>query len=141
MCCVVSGALSGSIGRFFVQPLDVLKIRFQIDYKNKNMSHLLKYGSIPKAIGIILQEEGFRGFWRGHCVSQFLSIMYSGVQFGAYSYFQNCLNNIQIERHSKFRSIICGFGAGLTATLFTYPLDVCRTIVVAQTSNNVIIEL
>lgn len=62
----LSGALAGVISRFSVNPLDVLKIRFQIQLEptsglgQRACTHGSKYRSICGALATIIREEGVR---------------------------------------------------------------------------------
>jgi solute carrier family 25 (mitochondrial thiamine pyrophosphate transporter), member 19 len=64
-----AGALAGSVARFVVGPLDVLKIRFQVQLEpianssatGHRISHVQvssKYTSIRQAVQTIVKEEG-----------------------------------------------------------------------------------
>lgn len=77
------GAMSGLISRVVSAPLDVLKIRFQLQN-----SHVPKYTSIPQAIQTIITEEGFAGLWKGNIPAMYLWGSYSAFQFSAYAAIQ-----------------------------------------------------
>ena len=62
----LAGALSGAIARFVIGPLDVLKIRFQVQVEPIQRLSKSKYTSIPQAFRLILKEEGIQVlFWYG----------------------------------------------------------------------------
>lgn len=85
-----AGAFSGFGTRLIAQPLDVLKIRLQLQVEpvsfNNNNS---KYKSLYQTCNCILKEEGIHAFWKGHVPAQVLSVMYGFVQF----------LNIQLQKH------------------------------------------
>ena len=74
----IAGLLSGTITRSIVQPLDVFKIRYQLQIETKSNA---KYQSIRRAFATILKEEGVTAFWKGHMAAQYLSAMYMTFQF------------------------------------------------------------
>lgn len=79
----VSGSLSGFVTRILVCPLDVIKIRFQLQIEHLSRSDPnAKYHGILQAARQILQEEGPTAFWKGHVPAQLLSIGYGAVQVG-----------------------------------------------------------
>ena len=59
---VIAGAISGAIARFLIGPLDVLKIRFQVQVEpiSRKGFGRSKYTSIPQAFKLILHEEGVK---------------------------------------------------------------------------------
>ena len=83
----IAGAVSGAVSRFVVGPLDVMKIRFQVQLEPiretgravvAQHQHQLhgKYTSLRQAFLTILKEEGVRGLWRGTGSFLFLLILF-----------------------------------------------------------------
>ena len=81
---LVAGSVSGALTRLFTCPLDVLKIRFQLQLEpisqvcrtissfsyrievgcvRGQLSQSSKYRSVLDAVRTILREEGIRAFW------------------------------------------------------------------------------
>lgn len=59
----ISGAISGALARIVIGPLDVLKIRFQVQLEPISQKALpgqqvSKYTSVLQALLLILKEEG-----------------------------------------------------------------------------------
>ncbi|XP_024616826.1 MIF4G domain-containing protein isoform X3 [Neophocaena asiaeorientalis asiaeorientalis] len=77
----VAGSVSGLVTRVLISPLDVIKIRFQLQIERLSRSDPnAKYHGILQAGRQILQEEGPTAFWKGHIPAQLLSIGYGAVQ-------------------------------------------------------------
>ncbi|KAL3876861.1 hypothetical protein ACJMK2_034644 [Sinanodonta woodiana] len=77
----IAGAFSGSVSRALFQPLDVLKIRFQLQVEPvSRKDKTSKYTGIPQAVQKIIKEEGWKALWKGHVPAQALSILYGIVQ-------------------------------------------------------------
>lgn len=128
----IAGALSGCFTRATCQPLDVLKIRFQLQVEpiSYKFGQCSKYKSIFQGFSTIYREEGIKSLWKGHIPAQYLSISYGLVQFWFYE-----LATKNIGTQSSFKLVsdfYCGALAGSLATLISFPFDVVRTRLVAQ---------
>ncbi|KAM7535064.1 hypothetical protein Aperf_G00000098299 [Anoplocephala perfoliata] len=139
---VVAGSFSGFCGRACVQPLDVVKVRFQLQIEPiSTVQASAKYRSVFQAIRCIAKEEGISGFWKGHLSSQILAVSYSGIQFTSfelytkwYAYLSERVGR-DSEARQSFASAVnftCGCLAGMTAATCTQPLDVMKTRFIAQ---------
>ena len=79
---IVAGAFAGAVARIFVAPLDVIKIRLQIQKENYSLTNA-KYKGAVSAMATIAREEGIRkGLWAGTLPALCLWIPYTGIQFG-----------------------------------------------------------
>jgi solute carrier family 25 thiamine pyrophosphate transporter 19 len=57
----IAGAISGAVSRFIVGPLDVMKIRFQVQLEPiRNAGGVSKYRSLTQAFATIIKEEGIQ---------------------------------------------------------------------------------
>lgn len=81
---IIAGATSGFFTRALCQPLDVLKIRFQLQVEPVKNSPESKYKSILQATRLIVREEGISALWKGHVPAQMLSVLYGACQFWAF---------------------------------------------------------
>lgn len=127
----LSGGLSGAITRSICQPLDVMKIRFQLQVENEGRG--AKYRSIFQAVSLMYKEEGLRIFWKGHNPAQVLSICYGISQFWFYEQINLQTKHWQfLDAHDDLRHFLCGGAAGTFATVIANPIDVVRTRLIAQ---------
>ncbi|XP_064890144.1 mitochondrial thiamine pyrophosphate carrier isoform X2 [Columba livia] len=77
----VAGSASGLVTRVLISPLDVIKIRFQLQIEQlSSKTPGAKYHGISQAVQRIFQEEGLGAFWKGHVPAQLLSVGYGAVQ-------------------------------------------------------------
>lgn len=127
---IVAGSLSGLVVRFLVAPIDIVKIRLQLQKDST------KYKSITSTVSSILKNEGIQAFWKGNLPAEIMYIVYGGAQFTAFTTFSNLTDKIRahfnIEKpHTDFGKTLqnVGIGAlsGCTATCISYPLDLLRT--------------
>lgn len=57
---VVAGGLAGAVSRIVVGPLDVVKIRMQVQLEPVHTGGTSKYTGVAQAMRTILKEEGIR---------------------------------------------------------------------------------
>lgn len=135
----VSGAISGAISRFVVGPLDVMKIRFQVQLEPikdsivRSGDHVLhsKYTSLRQAVATVVKEEGIQGLWRGTVPGQLLAIPYTAVQFVALQQAKIIADRLELRNH-PLEPFCSGAIAGAAGTVASYPFDLLRTTLAAQ---------
>ncbi|KAK3397584.1 mitochondrial thiamine pyrophosphate carrier 1 [Sordaria brevicollis] len=144
-----AGATAGLISRFVIAPLDVVKIRLQLQHHslsdpllhNHNSSSKSGSGPIYKGtlptIRHILQTEGLTGLWKGNIPAELLYVSYAAVQFTTYRSITQLLQHTFPASQNKqlppsVESFVSGATAGGVATAATYPLDLLRTRFAAQ---------
>lgn len=131
---ITSGFLTGTTIRLFVQPLDVLKIRFQLQEEPTIRKGGGKYNGIGQSIKTIYKEEGITAFWKGHIPAQLLSQIYAIVQFTTYIQFAKYFTKI-FKNNKDCQTLSDFFAGSLSGSLSitaSMPLDVIRTRMVAQ---------
>ncbi|MCJ1236057.1 mitochondrial thiamine pyrophosphate transporter [Varicellaria rhodocarpa] len=133
---VVAGACAGLVSRFCIAPLDVIKIRLQLQtYSPSPALTAWNLGGAIPTFKAIFRDEGIRGFWKGNVPAELLYITYGSTQFFTYRLVSQTLKSLSIP--SPIESFVSGGTAGATATTLTYPLDLLRTRFAAQGSAKV----
>ncbi|KFY26915.1 hypothetical protein V493_03777 [Pseudogymnoascus sp. VKM F-4281 (FW-2241)] len=139
---VLAGATAGLISRFVIAPLDVVKIRLQlqthpgrstIQPQPPSTQPPLYKGTLPTLLRI-LREEGLTALWKGNIPAEALYITYSAVQFTTYRLTTLGLQSL-FTKHPlspPTESFVAGATAGAISTTATYPLDLLRTRFAAQ---------
>ncbi|ROW18234.1 hypothetical protein VPNG_00203 [Cytospora leucostoma] len=140
---VTAGAVAGLISRFIIAPLDVVKIRLQLQVHS--MSDPLSYQDIRgkgpvykgtiQTLKTILATEGLTGLWKGNVPAELMYINYSAIQFTTYRSTTQLLRGLAGEDGrlpNTVGSFLSGAAAGAAATACTYPLDLLRTRFAAQ---------
>jgi solute carrier family 25 thiamine pyrophosphate transporter 19 len=129
---LVAGTVSGALTRLFTCPLDVLKIRFQLQLEPiKHSSHTSKYRGVLDSVRTILKEEGVTALWKGLFIGQIMYMVYGGAQFYTFDVCKRIASG-----HFPGWSNVINFGggtvAGGVASIVSHPLDVIRTRFVGQ---------
>lgn len=157
---MVSGAVAGGVTRMVVAPLDLLKIRFQVQGASA-LTHPgpaapvaqgaggaalaaavpvppapPKYTSVLQAVRTIAREEGVFAFWKGTLPAQIMVIPYGGITFVTNKLFKRMLAADSLPAYARMPdnavNLVCGALSGLCATSMTYPLDLLRTRLAVQ---------
>ncbi|XP_077980246.1 mitochondrial thiamine pyrophosphate carrier-like [Glandiceps talaboti] len=131
-----AGAISGVVMRVFAQPLDVLKIRFQLQVESM-YSKRAKYHGVTQATQTIFKEEGVTAFWKGHVPAQFLCIVFGSAQFISFEWITQVGYSALPEKWSSghYKPVyhfLCGGISGCLASTASQPFDVVRTRLIAQ---------
>ncbi|GLT32477.1 hypothetical protein SLA2020_071430 [Shorea laevis] len=139
-----AGAIAGGISRTVTSPLDVIKIRFQVQLEpttswalvRANMSAASKYTGMLQATKDIFREEGLLGFWRGNVPALLMVMPYTAIQFVVLQKLKTFASgSSRTEDHYKlspYLSYVSGGLAGCAATIGSYPFDLLRTILASQ---------
>ncbi|XP_071390630.1 mitochondrial thiamine pyrophosphate carrier [Centroberyx affinis] len=130
----LAGSCAGMVTRALISPLDVIKIRFQLQIERVSSQRPEgKYWGLFQASRCILTEEGLSAFWKGHTPAQLLSVCFGAVQFASFE----CLTEV-VHKTSQYDSqtagvhFVCGGLAACSATVACQPLDTLRTRFAAQ---------
>ncbi|KAF2296153.1 hypothetical protein GH714_036400 [Hevea brasiliensis] len=137
---LMAGGMAGALSKTCTAPLARLTILFQVQGMHSDVATLRK-ASIWHEASRIFREEGFRAFWKGNLVTIAHRLPYSSVNFYSYEHYKKLLHMIPgLESHRKnvggdvFVPFVGGGMAGITAASVTYPLDLVRTRLAAQTN-------
>lgn len=120
------GAVAGTVARLVVAPLDVLKIRFQIQ---SHTHGLYRYTTMTSALRTIVATEGPLALWKGNIPALLMVTPYVSLQMAT---FYQLKQSQYISLPDPYASLVLGAVSASVATLFTYPLDLLRTRFAAQ---------
>ncbi|KAE8143413.1 mitochondrial thiamine pyrophosphate carrier 1 [Aspergillus pseudotamarii] len=145
---VLAGGIAGLVSRFCVAPLDVVKIRLQLQIhslsdpsSHQNIKGPIYKGTLP-TIRSIFREEGITGLWKGNIPAELMYVCYGAIQFAAYRTTTQALSQLDPYRlPPPAESFVAGATAGGLATASTYPLDLLRTRFAAQGTERVYASL
>ncbi|CAL9059396.1 uncharacterized protein LOC135650567 [Musa acuminata AAA Group] len=137
---LLSGGVAGAVSKTCTAPLARLTILLQVQGMHSDVATLRK-ASIWREASRVVYEEGFRAFWKGNLVTVVHRLPYSSISFCSYEWYKHLLQLIpRLSRHRNSESadacvrLLGGGLAGITAASITYPLDLVRTRLAAQTN-------
>ncbi|CAK8542720.1 unnamed protein product [Lathyrus sativus] len=97
--CTAGGILSCGLTHMTVTPLDLVKCNMQIDPA--------KYKSISSGFGVLLKEQGIKGFFRGWVPTLLGYSAQGACKFGFYEFFKKYYSDIAgPEYANKYKTLI-----------------------------------
>lgn len=122
--------MSGVIARFFVAPIDVVKIRMQLQ------TDPARYSGIVSTMTNIYRREGIVAFWKGNIPAEAMYLVYGASQFTFYSMLNTRLSRLEklhgVRVPAPLHSLAIGALAGCLATCVSYPFDLLRTRLISN---------
>ncbi|KAF9486576.1 mitochondrial inner membrane protein [Pholiota conissans] len=121
---LVAGGLAGGSQVVFTNPLEIVKIRLQVQGEAAKVE-----GAIPKGAVHIIRQLGILGLYKGATACLLRDIPFSAIYFTAYSHlrkdvFQDGYNGKQL---SFLETLSAAAIAGMPAAYLTTPADVVKT--------------
>ncbi|KAK9368415.1 mitochondrial carrier domain-containing protein [Lipomyces kononenkoae] len=144
---IICGGISGLTSRFFVAPLDVVKIRQQLQTTSfKRQDGAVRgintvpgpmYRGMMSSIIKIYKDEGITALWKGNVPAELLYLLYGSIQFTTFHQSNVLINEYASEYMLPgLQQFITGAVSGAAATIATYPLDLLRTRFAVQGNNS-----
>lgn len=114
----IAGFVAGFVSRTFTSPLDVVKARAIV-------SNVTETKTTLSVVKDIVAEDGPRGLFRGNLGRCLQSAPVQALNFYSFSIYKDVLLNVfQKKQLNDIDLLLAGSMAGVTSTIFTYPLDV-----------------
>lgn len=130
---IAAGSSAGACQVIFTNPLEIVKIRLQMQGGTKAP---LKPGEIPLkqlTAGQIIKQLGIKGLYRGASACLLRDVPFSAIYFPTYANIKKHLFNYDPDdvnkRHNlnTLELLVSGALAGAPAAFFTTPADVIKT--------------
>ena len=126
----VSGFLGAAISVTACSPLDVMRVRYQVQGQFK-----AKYKSYLHTMNKIMKEEGTRGFYRGYSIAVISIPLFNCIYFPLYEFLKDKLqknNEMTLMRISLASGI-----SGLASNIMLNPLWIIKTRIQANIFNHI----
>uniref|UniRef100_A0AAV2JNW3 Solute carrier family 25 member 16 n=1 Tax=Knipowitschia caucasica TaxID=637954 RepID=A0AAV2JNW3_KNICA len=115
----VAGGVAGCCAKTTIAPLDRVKILLQ------GQNHHYKHLGVFATLKAVPKKEGFCGLYKGNGAMMVRIFPYGAIQFMALDAYKKMLS-IKFGISGNIHWLMAGSMAGMTAVIFTYPLDVVR---------------
>lgn len=120
-----SGGTAGASQVIFTNPLEIVKIRLQVQGEELKLNPL----SSRKSAGGIVRELGFKGLYKGASACLMRDIPFSSIYFPCYSHLKKDLfhEGKDGKKLSMIELLLSGSIAGIPAAYLVTPADVIKT--------------
>ncbi len=115
----VAGGIAGMCAKSSTAPLDRLKILLQAQNK-----YYKNYG-VFSGFMAIYRHEGLLGYYKGNGAMMVRIFPYAAIQFASYEQYKKLFKPF-FNQNTHTSKLLAGSLTGMTAVLFTYPLDLVR---------------
>uniref|UniRef100_A0A0D3FGJ1 Uncharacterized protein n=1 Tax=Oryza barthii TaxID=65489 RepID=A0A0D3FGJ1_9ORYZ len=126
--CALGGLLSTGLTHLAVTPLDLVKCNMQVDPG--------KYRDISSGFGVLLQEQGLGGFFKGWMATLVGYSSQGACKFGFYEFFKKCYSDIAGPEHAEkwktFIYLAASASAEMIADVALCPMEAVKVRVQTQ---------
>ncbi|EGG23196.1 mitochondrial substrate carrier family protein [Cavenderia fasciculata] len=130
---LISGSVAGALSRTSTAGFERLTIIQQVQGTCINA----KYNGCFNALKNMVKNEGFRSLFKGNGANIVKVSPNSGIRFLTYDCCKNIFTgNDPSRKLGRMETVASGAMAGLTSTVFTYPIDLIRIRLSLQGSGN-----
>lgn len=123
--------LSNMCGAFVTNPVNVVKVRMQLDGALSSSRERL-YGSLLSGILHIRTNEGLTALWRGTGAALLREASYSSIRMGAYEPLKMVLGGDDPSHTPLWIKVAAGATAGIIGSAVANPTDVIMVRMQAQ---------
>lgn len=121
----LAGLTCGALGGCCVNPIEILKTRFQSFGGLTGFQH--QYSNPISALAELYRDEGFGGLSRGVGVSTLRGILGPGSQIVAYGEFKTAAVTRGADAAASSTHVACALLSAVVSVAFVNPVDVTRT--------------
>lgn len=116
----ISGGIAGAVSRTVVAPLETIRTHLMVGSNGHSTMEVFE---------TIMKDEGWKGLFRGNFVNVIRVAPSKAIELFAYDTVKKMLTPKLEEQHKLHipPSLVAGACAGITSTLFTYPLELLKT--------------
>ena len=116
---LASGTLATVVVRTILAPLERVKIEYLLNRSTLKLEEMVR--------GIVV-KEGFGGFWKGNGLNIARTAPFKAINFCAFDTYREFVVRTLPEGDARRIGLVCaGAGAGMTAVVTCFPMDVLRT--------------
>lgn len=121
---LLPGGMAGMMAQSFVQPVETLKVRLQVESTGTGMA---RYKTMGNAFRLVVAEEGVGALWKGMLPAACRELSYSTLRFGLYKPIKAALGAGTPRDTPLWKMVAAGGAAGGVASFIANPTDLLKT--------------
>jgi len=129
---VLAAGTAGAVGQLLGNPMDVVKVRLQMDGKRQLVGKTQRYSGTFNAFRVILTQNGILAFWRGVLPAMGRSAVSSGSGLASYDQTKQFLIHDFKLSDTSSTHLMCSAFSSFCSTIFGVPFDVIKTRMMEQ---------
>jgi len=102
----LTGSIAGSFATCCIQPIDMVKVRVQINASEGGVTNPVTIAST------MIKEEGFLSLYNGLGAGLLRQVVYTGSRLGLYDVFTDTLAGAEKRKLGLLEAAGCGLAAG-----------------------------
>ncbi|KAF6041443.1 hypothetical protein EB796_000253 [Bugula neritina] len=127
--------VSSSAGATVGNPMDVIKIRLQLDNELSYHKHAVrKYNGMLRGLKTLVYEEGFGAIWKGWSAAVLREMSFSAIRMGSYEPIKYQIGGTDRANTPMTLKIAAGAIAGAIGAVISNPTDVIKVQMQARVS-------
>jgi solute carrier family 25 (mitochondrial carnitine/acylcarnitine transporter), member 20/29 len=125
---IISGSYAGLLNTLIVTPVELIKIKMQLQSHNVKLGLPIKYNTSIECFVDIIKQEGFKGIFKGGVITCYREIPGYAGQFASFEASKELFKlYLGTENLSYVCVFICGTIGGFNCWFWSYPQDVIKT--------------
>jgi len=128
----LSGAMAGAVGQFFASPMDLVKVRMQMEYHGIRKGSAPRYKSVPHALRKAFECGGLRSLWAGWVPSVQRAALVNLGNLATYDIAKQKLLKSTSLKDNWVCHTCASAMSGFMAAVLSTPADVVKTRVMNQ---------
>ncbi|XP_026844449.1 mitochondrial uncoupling protein 4C [Drosophila persimilis] len=127
-----AGCLAGCAAQFIANPLDVVKIRMQMEGRRRALGHPARVSNVRQALGNAYQHGGFRSLWKGCGPSCARAMLMTAGDTACYDLSKRHFMAWLQWPDDLFIQFLSSISAGFAASALSTPTDVVKSRIMNQ---------
>jgi solute carrier family 25 aspartate/glutamate transporter 12/13 len=124
----ISGGSAGASQVIFTNPLEIVKIRLQVQGQEAKLLASSKQHHLAEGAVKIVRDLGLRGLYKGAGACLMRDVPFSAIYFPCYQHLKvQVFGESSSKKLNPFELLLCGAGAGVPAAFLVTPADVVKT--------------
>eukprot|EP01120_Amphizonella_sp_Union-15-10_P002725 TRINITY_DN13026_c0_g1_i1.p1 TRINITY_DN13026_c0_g1~~TRINITY_DN13026_c0_g1_i1.p1 ORF type:complete len:301 (-),score=50.34 TRINITY_DN13026_c0_g1_i1:69-971(-) len=120
------GGLSCMVASVITNPIDVLKVRLQLQGELLKKIQPVEYKGVLKMTTNIVKEEGIRGLYKGISASLLREGSYSTIRMGGYDVMKDVLKCTDPNHTPLWKKLLAGGTSGMVGAAIANPTDLIK---------------